>query len=125
MALVKTKYVTADIEVEVDLCEFDDEDIIDEVFDRGLVDEIIERATDAKISALSRVAINDAVRDAYSEAVGGRGYAALKEINRLLDQIVPPHPLSAKAALEGDNLAVAIIELDKALEPTKAEARDD
>lgn len=104
--------------VEVDIGEFDDDDLVAEVIDRDLVTDVLKAAgrlpqEDAKPMKPNEIAI-----DVISHLMCRRATMALCELDRLVAAFVPPQVLAARDALASGHASVAICELERFVDPS-------
>jgi hypothetical protein len=100
------------VSVEVDLSDFSDEDLLDEVNDRNL--SLITGHADYGLSA------EELLADAMADLMAGCRLQAIDTIRDIIAKAIPPHLFAAYEAAIAGKVSTAICELDHVLEPSPA-----
>jgi len=102
------------VSIDVDLEEFSDSDLVQEVIDRKLVDDVIEASGRRRKVADTRTLVTDA----YGDLMSRRTAAAAAELRAAIGALVPADLLDAYEAILAGRRDDAICRLDAYLELT-------
>lgn len=108
------RYHTITTEVEVDLDDFEDEDLIEELRSRGV------HIPDVEAAPGNRIDPRDAALDVISHLVCKRTVSARNAMRALMESLVPASIAAAAEAIHEGRLSDAICDLDDYVDPSPA-----
>lgn len=110
------------ISIDVDLGDFDDDDIVGEIIDRDLVAEVLQAAghVQKEKDAKKPIKSSDIATDALGHLMCRRHATAKADLDRLITTFVPPEVWAAHQALVNGDAALAICELERHINPSPA-----